>query len=133
MPFVNIKVAAAQLTAEQIRRLQEDATDLMANVLSKSPELTAVLVEQVTKEGWSVGRKAVGIAAHLDAKVTAGTNTPEQKALFVAKANRLIHEVLGNDLPLATYVVIDEIPGNAWGYDGLTQDHRRDAKARVEA
>jgi 4-oxalocrotonate tautomerase len=125
MPFINIKIAGPTLSSEQISQLQQHTTDLMANVLGKNPGLTAVLVEQVASQGWSVGRSPVRVAAHLDAKITAGTNSSEQKARFIAEANALMHAVLGAELPVATYVVVDEISGDAWGYDGLTQEHRR--------
>jgi len=36
----------------------------------------------------------------------------------------LLKSVVGAAPPVATYVVIDEVPGDAWGYDGLTQAHR---------
>ena len=111
MSFVTIRIAGPTLAPGQVRRLQESATDLMAGVLGKDPELTAMLVEPV--------------AAHLKAKVTAGTNTAEEKARFVAAADALLRHVLGAELPVATYVVVDEVPGGAWGYGGLTQEHRR--------
>jgi 4-oxalocrotonate tautomerase len=103
----------------------------MAGVLGKKAKLTAVLVEQVSEDTWMVGQEAIGLAAHLDVKITAGTNSPEEKARFIAEANALLHQVLGAELPLATYVIIDEVPGDAWGYGGLTQTHRRHAAGRT--
>jgi 4-oxalocrotonate tautomerase len=128
MPFINIKIAGPQLSEAQVRHLQTRVTDLMAGVLNKKAPLVSVLVEQVALKGWSVGGAPVKAAAHLEAEVTAGTNTKEEKTRFIAEANRLLHEVAG-DLPLATYVVIDEIAGDAWGYDGLSQEGRRLAAA----
>jgi 4-oxalocrotonate tautomerase len=129
MPFINIKVAGQTLAPEQLRRLHVEASGLMAGAMRKKHELTSVLVEQVPVAGWAVNGKPVPIAAHLDVKVTAGTNTAEEKARFVAAATALLRDVLGGDLPVATYVVIDEVPGDAWGYDGLTQEQRRAAQA----
>lgn len=133
MPFVNIKIAGPTLAPEQVRRLQERATDLMAGVLGKRPELTAVLVEQVAVQDWAIGGAPVPVAAHLDAKVTAGTNTPEEKARFVAEANALFKQVLGAELPVASYVVVDEVAGDSWGYGGLTQEYRRPSLQRPAA
>ncbi|HYM02234.1 MAG TPA: tautomerase family protein [Stellaceae bacterium] len=127
MPFLTIKIAGSTLAPEQIRRLQRDATALMASIVKKKAPLTAVLIEQVPVTGWSVGAEPVRVAAHLDVKVTAGTNSADEKAQFIAAANELLHQVLGNELPVATYVVVDEIAADAWGFDGLTQDHRRRA------
>ena len=83
MPFVNIKVAGPTLAPEQVQHLQQDATKLMAEVLRKKAELTAVLIEHVPATSWTVGGKPVSAAAHLDVKVTEGTNTAEEKGLFV--------------------------------------------------
>ena len=125
MPFVHIRIAGPKLQPQQIETLQKDATHLMASVMRKKAELTAVLVESHSATNWSVGGAPVPLAAHLDVKVTAGTNSVEEKAEFVRQAHDLLKSALGADLPLATYVVIDEVPADAWGYGGLTQEARR--------
>lgn len=127
MPFVNIKVAGPTLAPEQVRRIQQGATDLMAGILRKKAELTAVFIEQVPAASWTVGRTQVSAAAHLDVKVTEGTNTTEEKGRFVAEAMTLLRSVLGTDLNAVAYVIIHEVPGDAWGWDGLTQEHRAQA------
>ena len=128
MPFVNVKIAGLGIEADRVGRLQSGVTALMADILGKNPDLTAVLVEQVPASGWHVGGRPVAFAAHLEAAITAGTNDAEEKARFIADANALLHRVLGNALPLATYVVVREIAADAWGYDGRTQEHRRLAR-----
>lgn len=125
MPFVHIQIAATDIAPTQLRHLQGEVTRLMADHLSKKHELTAVRIEQVDPEHWTVGDQPLTVAAHIDAKVTAGTNTQAQKAAFIAAAAALLRQVLGTELPLATYVVIHEVPGDAWGYDGETQEARR--------
>lgn len=127
MPFVSVKVAGS-LDAAQAGRLRQGVTSLMAEVLGKRADLTAVLVEPVAG-GWAVGAEPVVRAAHLDATVTLGTNTAAEKARFVAAAHALLAEVLGPDLPLPTYVVVSEVPGEAWGYGGRTQADRAQARA----
>lgn len=127
MPFVNIKVAGPTLAPEQVRDLQQGTTALMAGVMHKKPELTAVLVEQVPAAAWSVAGEQVRAAAHLDVKVTAGTNTEAEKARFVAEAMQLMRGVLGADLNPVAYVVVHEVAGDAWGWDGQTQAGRATA------
>jgi 4-oxalocrotonate tautomerase len=63
-------------------------------------------------------------AAQIDAIVSAGTNTPEQKTQFIAEANKLLKSVLGPDLSEVTYIVIHDVPKDSWGYNGLTQQSR---------
>ncbi|CAA2099500.1 hypothetical protein MBUL_00184 [Methylobacterium bullatum] len=128
MPFVNVTIAGSGIGADRVGRLQSGVTALMADILGKNPELTAVLVEEVPASGWQVGGRPVAVAAHVQAAITAGTNDAEEKARFIAEANALLHRVLGEALPLATYVVVQEIAADAWGYDGLTQEHRRLAR-----
>jgi 4-oxalocrotonate tautomerase len=131
MPFVNVKVAGAQLESAQTARIQKGITSLMAEILNKKAPLTAVLVEQAALAGWTVGAEPVSSAAQVDAIVSAGTNTPGEKARFIAELNDLLHDVLGPDLPEVTYVVVHEVPQDSWGYGGLTQEHRAKARAAV--
>ena len=60
----------------------------------------------------------------MDATVSAGTNTADEKSSFIAEANRLLKTVLGADLTEVSYIVIHEVPKDSWGYDGLTQAER---------
>jgi 4-oxalocrotonate tautomerase len=132
MPFVHIRIAGPSLAAEPLRRLQQGATELMVEILGKRPAVTSVLVEPAPIAGWTVGGQRLATAAHLDAKITAGTNSAAEKARFIQAAAGLLKEVLGTRLPVATYVVIDEIPADDWGYDGETQAVRH-ASSRAAA
>jgi 4-oxalocrotonate tautomerase len=124
MPFINIKVAGEPLAKHQITALQKSITGLMVEILHKVGPLVGVLVEQVQPDSWSVGAEQVKRAAQVDAIVSAGTNTPEQKARFIAEVNGLLRTVLGTDLAEVTYVVVHEVAKDSWGYNGLTQEHR---------
>ncbi|KTQ86473.1 4-oxalocrotonate tautomerase [Aureimonas ureilytica] len=129
MPFVHIRIAGAKPGPEQVEVLQKGATELMASVMHKKAELTAVLVETHDTTRWSIGGQLVSCAAHLDVKVTAGTNSADEKAEFVRQAHDLLRSAFGASLPLATYVVVNEVTADAWGYGGLTQEARRTAAA----
>ena len=130
MPFLSLKLAGVPADAAVDHRLQRELTGLMAEVLGKKAELTAVLVERVASPAWSVNGEPVRLAAHLDVTVTAGTNTASEKARFIAEAHALLRATLGEALPVATYIVLDEVPADAWGYAGQTQEHRRIAAGR---
>ena len=128
MPFVTLKVAGPALAPGLVAELQRSITALMAEVLGKRADLTAFLIEPSVPGHWAVAGSAVEAAAHLEAKVTQGTNTAEEKARFVAEAHALLVRLLPGPLPLATYVVVHEVAAEAWGYGGLTQAQRaRDA------
>ncbi len=125
MPFISIKIAGPALSPEQIKLLQTQTTAFMKQILRKKAEVTGVSVEQVPAAGWSVGANAVPVGAHLAAVITAGTNSEAEKARFIAAAAEMLKSVLGAGLPVATYVVLQEVTAEAWGYDGLTQAERR--------
>jgi 4-oxalocrotonate tautomerase len=122
MPFVRITTRPA-LPADARVQLAKGTTRLMADVLGKRADLTSVLVEEGGGT-WTVGGIEPPRAAHLDALVTAGTNTEAEKATFLAQAMALLTEAAGA-LPEATYVVVREVPATDWGYDGLSQAFRK--------
>lgn len=123
MPFISIRVAGPALSTAQKTTLQRETTRLMNEVMGKNRDLTAVRIEEGPAENWSVGGKAQARAAHMDVKVTAGTNGAAEKAAMVQAGHGLLVEVLGA-LPEASYVVIHELPAASWGYAGRTQAER---------
>src|SRR3954466_4767482 len=132
MPFVHIRIAGRQLAGQQVRALQERTTHLMAQVMRKNAALTSVLIEPVALSGWSIGGDVADTAAaHVEINITEGSNTAGEKARMIAEQAAVLREVLGEGLPLATYVIIREVPADAWGYDGLTQENRQ--KKRLAA
>ncbi|MBU8537871.1 tautomerase family protein [Falsiroseomonas tokyonensis] len=124
MPFVHIRTMGRPLAPAEITELQLGATRLMAEVLGKKAVLTAVAIEQLPPGAWSVNGAPVALAAHLEATVTAGTNSAPQKAAFVAAGQALLRRVLGPALAEVTYVVLREVPAESWGWNGLTQAAR---------
>lgn len=124
MPFIHIRIGGPNLTSEQTSHLQEAITNMMASILGKRADLTSVFVEQTSTSGWSIGALKPTVTAHIDAKITAGSNTPDEKRQFIVEAHKLLKAQLGPELPMATYVIIDEIPGDSWGYGGLSQAQR---------
>ena len=56
-------------------------------------------------------------------KVTEGTNTKDEKAAFLRGAYAAAEAVLGPVDP-ASYIVIQEVRADAWGYAGATQEQR---------
>lgn len=150
MPYIHIRVASESLSAVQIRRLSAGTTKLMAERLRKRPEVTVVTVETLPPDRWFLAGSAIptprrgrctlrsraltmlachanspsgACAAMAEIKITQGTNTAEEKANFLADFHQLLGDCLGPfDTP--AYVVIHEVPGGDWGYDGLSQAQR---------
>jgi 4-oxalocrotonate tautomerase len=59
MPYINIKITDEQVTAEQKKLLIEGATQLLVDVLNKSPATTVVVIDEVNTDNWGVGGKVV--------------------------------------------------------------------------
>lgn len=55
MPYVNIKITREGATAAQKARLIKGVTDLLVEVLDKSPATTFVVIDEVALEDWGVG------------------------------------------------------------------------------
>lgn len=68
MPYINIKVTREGVTDSQKAALIKGATDLVVEILDKTPATTFVVIDEVEMENWGVGglpveayrRQAVG-------------------------------------------------------------------------
>jgi len=50
VPYVNIKITREGVTAEQKERLIRGATQLLVDVLGKSPKTTVVVIDEVDRD-----------------------------------------------------------------------------------
>ncbi|MDD2290875.1 MAG: tautomerase family protein [Aliarcobacter sp.] len=121
MPYINVK-----LNAKESDELREKIVDIVlentTTILNKKADVTSVLVEFVPQNNWSVGGKNC-VTFYLDIKITKGTNTKEQKANYIKKCYNDFQGLLREITP-ASYIVIDEVDGDSWGFEGLTQEYR---------
>ena len=60
MPYVNIKVTREGVTESQKSSLIKGVTDLLVEVLDKSPSTTFVVIDEVELENWGIGGLPVG-------------------------------------------------------------------------
>jgi 4-oxalocrotonate tautomerase len=127
MPTLQLKVSRPE-NPECYRALAAALTRLTAFHLGKRPEVTAVMIDEVPAARWQVGGSEVpGPTAFLEISITAGTNTAQEKAAFIAVAFAELQNQLGAGQPLepASYVIVRELPASDWGYGGVTQLARR--------
>ena len=126
MPYLNLNLSANPST-EVAAKAAELLTALTAKVLGKKHELTAVAITVTPPGMWFVGAKALSheskASFYLDIKVTEGTNTKSEKALYVTQVFAAMASLLGELAP-ASYIVIHEVHADAWGYSGQTQEFR---------
>ena len=52
MPYVNVRITKDGATADQKRRIVEEITTTLANVLGKKPEHTHIVIDEVDPENW---------------------------------------------------------------------------------
>ena len=127
MPMITVRYAAVQRKAGLTEAVAKAANKLSADILHKSRLITAVTVEEVAPENWFVGDKS--LAQHgqasfwLDVRIVDGTNTREEKAEFLAATFATMQDLLG-PLHHESYVHVNEVRGDAYGYGGLTQNER---------
>jgi 4-oxalocrotonate tautomerase len=130
MPTLQLKLSPAQ-PAERVAAIARGVTQLSSDVLGKRHALTAVTVDELWPGRWFIaGAPAREPTAMLEIRITAGTNTAQEKADFIAAAYALLEQQLGS-LAEASYVVVQEVAATDWGYGGLTQAARRKTAVAV--
>jgi len=55
MPYVNIRITREGATPAQKARLIGGVTDLLVELLGKSPATTVVVIDEVPLENWGIG------------------------------------------------------------------------------
>ncbi len=96
-------------------------------ILRKDPKVTAVIVKSVDAADWFAGGRSLAeqrlASFWLDVHVSEGTNTKDEKADYIAAMFRRMGELLG-PLHNESYIHVDEVKGDAYGFGGLTQERR---------
>ncbi|WP_321369083.1 tautomerase family protein [uncultured Desulfuromusa sp.] len=132
MPYINIRVGS-RLNSLQKSNIQNRTTDLMNRVMGKRREVTVVHIDESVPALWAVDGKGLKeeapVAVYVDIKVTQGTNSAEEKAQMIARTVTMLKEEIGA-IQEACYVLINDIPANSWGYDGISQAERADKRLK---
>ena len=102
-------------------------TDLTERHLGKRRPLTAVTVSEIPAADWFIGGRALAdlgqASHHVVVRVTEGTNTKVEKARFLAAVHDGLARLLGPSRP-ESYVIVEEVRADAWGWGGETQERR---------
>ncbi len=130
MPYINIRLGNKLNNAQRIQ-LYEQITSLMNTVMRKRREVTVVHIQESEPQQWSTNSIPLTpkspVGAYVEIKVTDGTNTIEEKAEMISQTVKMLRDVAGI-IQEACYVVIDDIPADSWGYNGITQATRTASK-----
>ena len=105
------------------------ATRLMqytAEFLKKDPKVTNVIMSEAQGTWFSAGQVITDSPLiTLTIYVTAGTNTPEEKSLWLEHVWGYLKDELQIPEMNPNYIVIQDVAGDSWGYNGETQLQRK--------
>jgi 4-oxalocrotonate tautomerase len=127
MPLITVTYSSSRQTPSLTAEIAAAVTDLTAGILHKDPKVTAIIIKSVEATDWFAGGKSLAeqqrASFWLDIHVTEGTNTKDEKAAYIAAVFRRMGELLG-PLHQESYLHVDEVRGDAYGFGGLTQERR---------
>ncbi len=126
MPILNVKIsqpASTQLT----QAISETLLELTTRILGKKRELTAIAIDYVPPQHWVVGGTSLAEQGknsfYFDIKVVDGTNTKDEKSKYIAECFAAFGKLLEN-LHEESYIHVQDVRAEAYGYGGLTQEYR---------
>jgi 4-oxalocrotonate tautomerase len=126
MPMITVRYSSPK-GGPLTTAVAQAANALSAEFLHKDPTVTAVVVEQIDPANWFIADRSLvehALASFwVDVRVVDGTNTREEKAAFLAATFARMGELLGPLHP-ESYVHVNEVRGDAYGYGGITQNER---------
>ncbi|MGY8685507.1 4-oxalocrotonate tautomerase family protein [Bradyrhizobium sp. UFLA05-153] len=127
MPLITVSYATSRQSPALKADIASAVSELTAKILHKDPKVTAIIVKSVDASDWFAGGKSLAeqqLASYwIDIHVSEGTNTKDEKAAYLAAMFKRMGEVLG-PLHHETYLHVDEVRGDAYGFGGLTQERR---------
>jgi 4-oxalocrotonate tautomerase len=126
MPILNLKMSGLEnpdLTQAIVNKL----TEITAKELNKEPEVTVVTVTYISEKNWFVNRNNLENqnlkSFYLDIKITDSTNLKQEKESYIKAVFELMEESLKN-LHNESYIYVEEVKADSYGYGGKTQEYR---------
>jgi len=127
MPLISISYSTSRKSPSLKTDIAAAVSELTAGILHKDPKVTAIIVKSVDAADWFAGGRSLAeqkLASYwIDIHVTEGTNTKDEKAAYLAAMFKRMGELLG-PLHHETYLHVDEVRGDAYGFGGVTQERR---------
>ena len=127
MPLITVTYSSQRQTPSLKADIAAAVTELTAKILHKDPKVTAIIVKPVDAADWFAGGRSLAeqqLASYwLDIHVSEGTNTKDEKAAYLEAMFTRMADLLG-PLHHETYLHVDEVRADAYGFGGLTQERR---------
>jgi 4-oxalocrotonate tautomerase len=126
MPMITVQIANEPDVA-LARRVQQTITSLTSELLGKDPAVTAITIDFIPRKFWFIGGKSAEElptgAFFVDVRITDGTNSKDEKARYIGETFAALSSLLGDVHP-ESYVHVDDVRADGYGYGGLTQERR---------
>jgi len=126
MPIINLKVSGQEDPA-LAKELAKIINNLTKDILNKKPEVTVVTVSFVPDNLWFVNAESLAElktkSFHLNIKISDSTNLKADKARYIDAVHNSLAALLGNIHPVS-YIAIEEMKADAYGYEGLTIEYK---------
>ena len=127
MPLITVTYASSKNSPSLKANIACAVSEVTAEILHKDPKVTAIIVKSIDANDWFAAGKSLAeqelASFWLDIHITEGTNTKDEKAAYLAEMFKRMGDLLGS-LHNETYLHVDEVRGDAYGFGGLTQERR---------
>src|SRR3979411_1022189 len=127
MPLITVTYSSSRTAPALKADIAAAVSELTASILRKDPKVTAIIVKSVDAADWFAGGQSLAeqnlASLWVDIHVPEGTNTKDEKAAYIAAVFKRMGELLG-PLHNESYLHVDEVRGDAYGFGGLTQERR---------
>ncbi|TXJ17230.1 MAG: 4-oxalocrotonate tautomerase family protein [Afipia sp.] len=135
MPGITLRISG-QPDADLTRRAVARITSVTCTLLDKKPQQTVAMVQYIPQDQWFIAGKSLvehgKNSFRLEVTITDETCTKWQKAEYQEAAFAALSDVIGNVHPHSNVHVID-CRASAYGYGGVTQEHRYQHQAQPSA
>lgn len=126
MPIIELKISGSEDT-HVAQTLADAITSCTKEILNKKPEVTAIAVTFIPGSLWFINGQALDNSNqrsfYLGIKITEKTVSKEQKKKYLEAIDNVLRSTLSN-LHVASYVHVAEVFSDAYGYGGVTMEHR---------
>ena len=126
MPHIVLHLSGAP-DATRTRQAVDAVVRLTQSALGKKLPVIAVAVQHIPADQWFIGGETLASlgrsAFQLDISITDETNTKAEKARYLRDVHAAMAALMP-DLHEVSYVHVIDARAAAYGYGGLTQEHR---------
>ncbi|WP_076637191.1 tautomerase family protein [Lactiplantibacillus plantarum] len=126
MPYLRVRIATLdnKVPASEIA---QKLTSLTVSDLNKVTDVDAVDLQYVDPQTWFIGGKSLTelneTSFFIEIKITESTNSRDQKARYIKDVFNAMSKWFEN-ISTASYVVLQDVAADSWGYGGKTQEYR---------